>query len=405
MEDKTSKKDPRGNKLNNGEYYIPSRGNYRFVYRDALGVRHQKTAPNLTSLREKEKRLYMGMRSELSIFTSGDITLNDMFDLYMGTKQNIRRSTRDNYCYMYDRFVRPCFGKKKLSEYKYTDLLVFYNTLIDKGLKYNTLDNIQTVIYPTFQLAYRDGIIPRNPAEGAKTEIKKNTGFYKTIVHPISKREQEIFLGYVRKHKIYGRWYALFVFMFGSGVRIGELGPMTWDDIDFAENIIHVKRALGYERNESGAMVPVIRETKTPSGFRTIPMLPVVREALLSHRSSDDKMNGKVFLFMNKNERLMNQQCVNRVIKRVVEDYNTNEAAAATRQRRVAVFLPHFTTHMIRHSFCARLCENETNIKIIQSIMGHVDIRTTMEIYADVSDERKKRSFADYGKNMGLGIY
>lgn len=57
---------------------------------------------------------------------------------------------------------------------------------------------------------------------------------------------------------------------------------------------------------------------------------------------------------------------------------------------------------MIRHSFCSRLCEHENNIKVIQSIMGHTDVRTTMEIYAELSDERKKLSFESYGKNMGL---
>ncbi|MBQ4482777.1 MAG: tyrosine-type recombinase/integrase [Lachnospiraceae bacterium] len=41
--------------------------------------------------------------------------------------------------------------------------------------------------------------------------------------------------------------------------------------------------------------------------------------------------------------------------------------------------------HIARHTFCARLCENGTNIKLIQQIMGHSDIHTTMDIYAEVT--------------------
>ena len=50
----------------------------------------------------------------------------------------------------------------------------------------------------------------------------------------------------------------------------------------------------------------------------------------------------------------------------------------------LSVLLPDFSAHNLRHTFCTRLCENETNLKVIQNIMGHVDISTTMDIYADV---------------------
>ena len=48
---------------------------------------------------------------------------------------------------------------------------------------------------------------------------------------------------------------------------------------------------------------------------------------------------------------------------------------------------------MGRHTFCTRLCERETNLKIIQSIMGHKDIQTTMDIYAEATEEKKQETF------------
>ena len=395
---KQKRRDPRGNILNNGEYYSKVNGYYRFAYTDPLGKRRQISATSLCLLREKESRLFMGLRCELNLAIGANLTLNDMFDLYMGTKHNLKQSTRENYYYMYDRFVRPRFGTKKITEYRYTDLLSFYHILSEQGLKYNTLDNIQSIIFPTFQLAYRDGIISRNPAEGAKTDIKKNMGFYRTKIHPITKKEQEMFLGFVKNHDVFKNWYPVFVFMFGTGVRIGELAAVMWEDIDFDTNSIRIERAISRERNPSGALEYVISTPKTESGIRSIPMLPEVRAELL--RILDDKRKG--FVFKNREGGLINQQSLNRAIRRIVENYNSIEVQNAIREERQAVMIPRFTSHMIRHSFCARLCENENNIKIIQDIMGHTDIRTTMEIYAEVSQERKQRSFDEYGNKMGL---
>ena len=49
--------------------------------------------------------------------------------------------------------------------------------------------------------------------------------------------------------------------------------------------------------------------------------------------------------------------------------------------------------HNLRHTFCTRFCENETNIKVIQEIMGHSDIGTTMNIYAEATEAKKRESF------------
>ena len=54
------------------------------------------------------------------------------------------------------------------------------------------------------------------------------------------------------------------------------------------------------------------------------------------------------------------------------------------------MLLPNFSAHNLRHTFCTRLCENESNLKVIQSIMGHADIQTTLGIYADCTQEKKQ---------------
>jgi hypothetical protein len=76
--------------------------------------------------------------------------------------------------YTYDRYVRDGFGKKKLSDVRYSDVVLFYNALLGKGLSVSTVDSVHTVLRPTFQLAVRDNVIRNNPADGAMVEVKKN---------------------------------------------------------------------------------------------------------------------------------------------------------------------------------------------------------------------------------------
>lgn len=66
-------------------------------------------------------------------------------------------------------------------------------------------------------------------------------------------------------------------------------------------------------------------------------------------------------------------------------------------------FVPYLTRpHNLRHTFCTRLCERETNLKVIQSIMGHKDIQTTMDIYAEATEEKKQETFEHLAATMDV---
>ncbi len=81
-------------------------------------------------------------------------------------------------------------------------------------------------------------------------------------------------------------------------------------------------------------------------------------------------------------------------IDRITRDYNVEEIELAVRQNREPLLLPHFSVHNLRHTFCTRMCENESNIKVIQEIMGHSDISMTMDVYNEATRDKKKKSFA-----------
>ena len=64
------------------------------------------------------------------------------------------------------------------------------------------------------------------------------------------------------------------------------------------------------------------------------------------------------------------------------------------------MILPKFSCHVLRHTFCTRYCEVESNIKVIQDIMGHADISTTMDIYAEVTNSKKQESLLKRQDNI-----
>lgn len=100
------------------------------------------------------------------------------------------------------------------------------------------------------------------------------------------------------------------------------------------------------------------------------------------------------FVFSTGEGNVYTPESVNRAIKRIYDDYNKKETEAAAREKREPLLRPHFSCHNLRHTFCTRLCENESNVKVIQSVMGHADFSTTMDIYAECTAEKKNEVFA-----------
>lgn len=72
-------------------------------------------------------------------------------------------------------------------------------------------------------------------------------------------------------------------------------------------------------------------------------------------------------------------------------------------EKRNIFFVPYLTRpHYTRHTFCTRFCETETNVKVIQEVMGHKDITTTLDIYAEVTEAKKREALDKLSKNMDI---
>ena len=407
-----TRKDLRGRVLRKGESQRRSDGRYVYTYTDPLGRRKYVYAQDLVALREKEAQLMKDQMDGLDIYVAGKATVNFVFDRYMSLKNNLKPTTKSNYLYMYDRFIRDTFGKRNIAEIKYSDVVQFYNHLIEKQeLKINTLETIHTLLHPTFQLAVRDDIIRKNPTDGVMAELKKNLGMKTGVRHALTIPQQRAFMEYIATHPVYFHWWPIFTIFLGTGCRIGEVLGLRWEDIDYEKRIISINHNLMYYPvGEDRALENHISTPKTEAGMRTIPMLDTVKDAFemiweeqKENGWTDAEIDGMTgFVFCNRYGNIMNAQSVNRAIKRISSAYNATEEVEAKKEHREPVLLPDFSAHSLRQTFCTRLCERKTNLKIIQSIMGHKDIQTTVDIYAEATEKKKQETFEHLAATMDV---
>ena len=103
------------------------------------------------------------------------------------------------------------------------------------------------------------------------------------------------------------------------------------------------------------------------------------------------------FIFINRFGHVQHQGTLNKAIRRIIRDFNV--AAASAGKTSSEDMLPHFSCHVLRHTFATRLIESGANIKFVQCTMGHSEIQTTMDIYVSVTDEfqqKELKPFEDY---------
>lgn len=407
------RKDGKGRVLRKGEHYRKTDGRYSYIYTDPLGKQHTIYAKSLVTLRQKEESLIKDQMDGLNVYVAGNADVNFLFDRYISTKSELRSSTYSNYLYTWNHFIRDTFGKKKVKDVKYSDVLFFYSDLINKqGLQINTLENINTVLRPSFQLAVRDDIIRKNPIDGAYAEVKKRNGGSRKRKRALTVQQQRAFINYVAENPFFYKWYPFFTFLLGTGCRIGEAIGIRWDDVDLEKRLIDINHSLTYYQRADDSFKCEFRvsQPKTEAGIRTIPMMKQVYDVLKNEYERQEvegfcvaNVDGMTnFIFSNRFETPHNPAAVNRAIKRIVDAHNAEEEVKAKKEKREPVMIPRFSCHIFRHTFASRFCENETNVKVIQEVMGHADVSTTMNIYAEVNQDVTRASLEKLSKNMDV---
>lgn len=379
-------------------------GTYMYRWRTSTGKREAIYAPTLDILREKEENIqrdkYDGIRTDAK-----NVTLNDIYDLWKCMKKGVKDNTFQGYLYTWERFVRDDIGKTRIVTLKKSDIRRYYNKMIDeRGLKFATVDSIHTVMHQVLDIAVEDGYIRNNIGDKVLKELKQARNLEAEKKKALTVEEQELFLNYLEETPMYNHWFPIFSFMLGTGCRVGEVTGLRWDDIDEKEGFVDINHTLVYYQHADNGCYFGINTPKTKKGERTIPMMESVKEALRQEKEYQDitgihcivTVQGYTnFIFVNKNGNVQNQGTLNKALRRIIRDCNQKVLDNRKGNEKV-VLLPNFSCHTLRHTFATRLCEAGVNIKVIQEILGHSDISTTLDIYTDATSDFKKSEMATF---------
>lgn len=379
------RKDKKGRVLNDGEIQR-SDGKYAFQYTDANGERKTVYSWRLIEsdrtpsgkkhdipLREKEKeikeRLISGISSD-----GGKLTVYNLVEKYVSQKSGAKYKTALSYKYVLYVLENDDFGNRRIDKIKISDAKSWFIRLQEEGKKYGTIYDIRGVVKPAFEMAVLDDLIRKNPFQFSISSILKNDTEDKI---PLTEKQESDFLSFLKNDKRMNKYFDAVYVLLNTGLRISEFSGLTVFDIDFDNKKIWVKNQL--IRKESGEYI--IQSTKTSSGVREIPMSDGVCECFLRIIENRPRLNpepmigGKTgFLFFNRNGNPA--YCHNwdsRFHDMVIKYNKTHE-----------IQIPNVTPHICRHTFCSKMARMGMNPKTLQYIMGHSNIKVTLDVYAHV---------------------
>lgn len=397
------RKDKNGRVLKEGESQRKD-GTYDYRWRTSNGKRHSIYAKTLEELREKEAAV-MRDKSDGIRTDANNVTLNNIFEMWVVLKKGLKDNTFQNYQYMYNQFVYHDFGLSKISKLKRSDVRRFYNMLADeRNLKISTIDNVHTVLHQVLDLAVEDEYLRSNPSDNALKELKQSRNFDSEKKMALSIAEQAVFLDFLENSRQYGHWKPIFDVMLGTGLRVGEVTGLRWEDVDFENGVIKINHTLVYYNHAKEGCYFSINTPKTKAGYRDVPIMEMVKDAFLREKAYQEQMGISCkaridgytnFIFVNRFGNVQHQGTLNKALRRIIRDCNQEILDKAGKQVGV-VLLPRFSCHTLRHTFTTRLCEAGVNMKVIQDLLGHADISTTMNIYADATEEYKKKEMETF---------
>lgn len=414
MARKDKKKGRNGEVLEEGIIYRPKPDNYAYNYIDLNGYRQWIYSKDLEVVRAERLKVIKAGNDDLDYYAKGKASVNVLLRTYLDSKPELKASTSDGYWYAFQKYIEPGFGKKRIRDIHYSHVKDFYNYLLYKreaGI--STVYAVNNIMNPAFKMAVRDRIIPSNPVEGVFAEVKKTGRFKLEVRHPLTVEEQKIFLKELDRPEN-RMWRPVFLVFLGTGCRPGEIFGLRNEDVDMEKRLITIDHELIYRPfRESGTgrrkCSYMVSTPKTDSGVRTIPMTDTVYEAFLEQKRMSEETGFRCFqsvdgysgfIFFNKDGNCMNYSSLDRKLHRIQSRYNHAETLKAKRASRSPVLMPRFSLYTLRHTFCSRLCENSTNIKFVQTMMGHKQIETTLNVYAEITSSAKQSLVKEFSEKM-----
>ena len=372
----------------NGEGNIRKRkdgrweGRFTAGHDPATGKQIVKNVLGKTQAEVKEKLKKALIETGQVDFTkSGKYTVGTWMDEWFENvaKIKVRPSSHQTYKGYIDNHIKPNIGNIPLEKLTTMDLQKFYRKLLNKGrverieskeqpkgLSAKTVRNINQVISSAMDLAVAQKIIPANPTNACELPKVEHQE-----MQTIPAEQLQAFLDEARATGVYEMYYIALA----TGLRRGELLGLKWQDIDWKNGIIKVRRQVARVDGQIVEAPP-----KTKNSYRAVSISPQAIEVL---REQKRKTND-TYVFPSPNGGPISPDSVNNMLKRVLERAG----------------IPKVRFHDLRHTFATIALQNGVDIKTVSGMLGHFSAGFTLDTYAHVTTAAQKEAAQTMGNSL-----
>ena len=344
-------------------------------------------------------------------YRKNGITLNEWFDEWFEEVKAHKVKPTSIYP-MRNRFTRTFgfyIGDMKVCEIKPLHVQKALNAMELNGVAHSSMRDALGRLRECMEFAVANEMIHSNPCiviqvpwtdKRSKEEIA------------LTQDEQNMFLSGVEDS-----WYKeMFYFLCLTGVRVGELGALRWEDINFNKKIIHIKHSLSISYVDGVKRMELV-SPKTVNSYRRIPFIGEMEEILKSQKQKQEKLKRQLkkrwrgtgpfrnLVFTTGMGSPCTRYIVEQQVKKNIKKIREKEAEACVRENRLPREFPDIHPHTLRHTFATRCFENRMEPKVVQKLLGHSSISITLNIYTHVMDDLMEEEIAKFGKAKTMNLY
>ena len=372
-----------------GLYYARCRN-----YRGEREERCFKTLPEAKNWRQEQ--LYLRTHPEIRVAVSSDMTVDAWVNKWLNDVIGNRApNTIRNYRERYEHNIQPFIGSMRLRDVRPMDCQIILNSM-EKDYAGSTIRQTYMTMGTFFKSAKDNGLIDKHPMDGIR--------YTKPVravddIHFLTVDEQKRFLEAAKRSHNYPQ-YALIL---ETGLRTGEMIGLTWDVIDWEKRTLTVNKTLEfrYKQSEWRAGPP-----KSESSYRTVPLTDIAYNLLRTIYDTrayrkESKELSSTLTFMDRRTGL-ERKLVMRDL--VFINWRTGMPAKNSSYDTHLYKLcddagiERFCMHALRHTYATRAIESGMQPKILQKLLGHSSITTTMNRYVHVTDDSMQKAVAQFSR-------